>query len=88
MKFDTEKLKKMARPMSAAEREELEYREDNREWFALSEKLALKVRYLLRTKNISPIELASRMDVSTALVSKILSGKENIGFKTIGKLEQ
>lgn len=88
MKFDTEKLKKMARPMSDAEREELEYREDNREWFALSEKLALKVRYLLRTKNISPIELASRMDVSTALVSKILSGKENIGFKTIGKLEK
>lgn len=55
MKFDTEKLKKMARPMSAAEREELEYREDNREWLALSEKLALKVRYFIigKTKRIT-----------------------------------
>lgn len=88
MKFNTQKLKQMARPMSDGERAELEYREINREWLALSEKLALKVRYLLRMKRISLAEFASRMGVSSAQVNKILSGKENLGFETICKMER
>lgn len=78
----------MARPMSDGERAELEYRETNREWLALSEKLALRVRYLLRMKRISPAEFASRMGASFAQVSKILSGKENLGFETVCKMER
>ena len=88
MKFDIEKLKQVAEPMSDEERKEEENREANRDWLALSEKLALKIRYLLRTEKISQIELASRMGVSSAQVTKILSGKENLGLRTICKIEK
>ncbi len=88
MKFNLEKLKEISRPRSAEERMEAECREQHRDWLAVSEKLALKLRYILRTENISQAELAQRMGVTPAQVTKILSGKENLGLKTICKIEQ
>lgn len=88
MKFNVDKLKQLSRPLSEKEKYEAEYRDANREWLAISEKLALKLRYILRTKGISQRELASRMGVTSAQVTKILSGKENLGLKTICKIEK
>ena len=50
MKFNANKLKELSRPLSAAEKDELEFRNDNREWLAISERLALKIRRILREK--------------------------------------
>ena len=88
MKFNANKLKELSRPLSAAEKDELEFRNDNREWLAISERLALKIRRILREKRLSQYELAEKMGVSPAQITKILSGKENLGIKTISKIER
>ena len=88
MKFNVEKLKQMSRPMTESEKKELEFRRNNREWLAISERIALKLRYILRTENISQNELAARMEVTPAQITKILSGKENLGLRTICKIEK
>lgn len=88
MKFNVEKLKQMSRPMSDEEKKDIEFRRDNREWLAISERLALKIRGILREEGISQMDLAARMKVTPAQVTKILSGKENLGLKTICKIEK
>lgn len=88
MKFDVDKLKKIARPMTETERMEIEEREEKREWLAISAKFALLVRQILRTEKITQKELARRMKVSCSQVTKILSGKENLSLQTIAKVEK
>ena len=88
MKFNVEKLKQMSRPMTEEEKKDIDFRRENREWLAISERLALKLRRILRTEGISQNELAARMEVTPAQVTKILSGKENLGLKTICKIEK
>lgn len=87
MKFNVEKLKQMSHPMTDEEKKDIEFRKENREWLAVSERLALKLRRILRTEGILQSELAERMGVTPAQVTKILSGKENLGLKTISKIE-
>lgn len=88
MKFNVEKLKQMSRPMTEKEKKDIDFRMENHEWLAVSERLALRLRCILRTEGISQNELAARMEVTPAQVTKILSGKENLGLKTICKIEK
>jgi transcriptional regulator with XRE-family HTH domain len=88
MKFNVEKLKQISRPLTQRELEEVAYREENQAWLDLSAKFALSVRQILRMEQISQTELASRMGVSCAQITKLLSGKENIGLQTIAKVEK
>lgn len=78
----------MSRPMTEKEKKDIDFRMENREWLAVSERLALRLRCILRTEGISQNELAARMEVTPAQVTKILSGKENLGLKTICKIEK
>ena len=41
MKFNVEKLKQMSRPMTEEEKKDIDFRRENREWLAISERLAL-----------------------------------------------
>ncbi len=88
MKFNVEKMKEISRPMTQGEWQEIENRNENREWLALSAKFALLLRHILRTEKMTQTELAARMGVSCVQVTKILSGKENIGLRTIAKVEK
>ena len=88
MKFNVEKMKELSRPMTQSERQEIESRNENRDWLALSAKFALLIRKILRTEKITQTELAARMGVSCVRVTKLLSGKENIGLQTIAKVEK
>lgn len=88
MKFNVEKMKKISRPMTQDERQEIENRNENRDWLALSAKFALMLRRILRTEKMTQRELATRMGVSCAQVTKLISGKENIGLQTIAKVEK
>ena len=88
MRFDVEKLKQKARPMTDNERREINERDANRDWLALSARFALSVREILRNEHITQTELASRMGVSCSQVTKILSGKENLSLQTIAKIEK
>ena len=88
MKFNVEKLKKIARPTNDAEYQERTFREKNRDWLSLSAKFALCVRHILRTEKITQKELANKMAVSPSQITKILSGKENLSLQTITKVEK
>ena len=87
MKFNLEKLQQVATPLPDKEREQMEYQIENRDWLLLSVKLAMKIRSLIAAEGISQSELARRMGVTPAQVTKILSGQENLGLKTIAKVE-
>lgn len=88
MKFNVEKMKGISRQMTQSERQEIYNRNKNRDWLALSAKFALLLRQILRTEKMTQTELATRMGVSCVRVTKLLSGKENIGLQTIAKVEK
>ncbi len=87
MKFNLGKIQQLAQPLPDSETQQMEYQIENRDWLLLSVKLALKIRSLMAADGISQSELARRMGVTPAQVSKILSGQENLGLKTIAKVE-
>lgn len=87
MKFNAEKLKSVAQPMTDEERAKMDYRIENADWLKMSATIALKIRKILRSQSISQVEFASRMGVTPAQVSKLLSGKVNFELKTISKLQ-
>lgn len=87
MKFNAEKMRGIARSSTIKEMEMRQMRIENAEWLNTSAKIALNIRAVLRRLDISQVELAARMEVSPSQVTKILSGKENLGLKTIDKIE-
>ena len=87
MKFNIERLKEVAHPASAEELKEAEYRRQNYDWLEKSALIALDIHTYLRKNNISKQEFAKMLDVTPAQVTKLLSGKENLGLKTISKIE-
>mgnify|MGYP000817930211 CR=1 FL=1 len=87
MKFNLEKLQQLAQPLPDNERQQMEHQIENRDWLLLSVRLAMKIRSLMAAEGISQSELARRMSVTPAQVTKILSGQENLGLKTIAKVE-
>lgn len=87
MKFNLEKLQQLATPLSDKERQQMEYQIENRNWLLLSVRLAMKIRSVMASEGICQSELARRMGVSLAQVNKILSGQEDLGLKTIAKVE-
>ena len=87
MKFNIDRLKEVARPASAEELKDAEYRKKNYDWLEKSALIALDIHTYLRKNNISKQEFAKMLDVTPAQVTKLLSGKENLGLKTISKIE-
>ncbi|MCD8388178.1 MAG: helix-turn-helix domain-containing protein [Bacteroidales bacterium] len=87
MKVNVDKLKEIARPRNEEEQKEADFRRENREWLQISGRLALKIRKILREKGMSQVELAQRLGVTPAQVSKLLSGKVNFELSTLIKLQ-
>ncbi len=87
MKFNLEKLQQSVQSLPDSEKQQMEYQIENRDWLLLSVRLALKPRNLMEAEGISQSELARRMGVNPAQDTKILSGRENLGLKTIAKVE-
>lgn len=88
MGFNLKRLQEVAKPASAKELEEAKYREENREWLLKSMQIALYLEHVLRVRGISKKQLAEMIDVTPAQVTKLFSGKENLGLKTIAKIEK
>ena len=65
-----------------------EWQQKNKHWLDKSRKIAVKILMTLKEKGLSQSELAQRMGVSRQLISKIVSGGENLTLSTISKLEQ
>lgn len=65
----------------------LAYYKANKKWIDQSSKVAINVLEALRTKGLSQKDLAQKMNVSAQQVNKIIKGKQNLTFETVGKLE-
>ena len=87
MILNVEKLKELARPMNEKEQNAMNFRQENADWLRLSAEIALKIRKILRQKEISQVQFASKLGVTPAQVSKYLSGEVNFELKTISKLQ-
>lgn len=88
MASNLEKLKKVARPQSEEDLEYAAYRLENGAWLKKSAMVSLAIEQLLREKGISKQELAGKLGVTPPQVTKLLSGKENLGLKTIARIEE
>lgn len=87
MKFNVEKLKAVARPMTQEERTAMDYRTENANWLQLSATIALKIRKLLRQQGMTQVDLAARLGVTPPQVSKLLSGKINFELRTLVSIQ-
>ena len=87
MKFNVEKLKAVARPMTVEEKAAMDYRAENADWLQLSATIALKIRKLLRQQGMTQVDLAARLGVTPPQVSKLLSGKINFELKTLVSIQ-
>jgi len=88
MKFNINKLEEIATPLPEETLRQMAYRRENRGWLLKSARIAVELHRLLRSKGMTQKELASQLGVSPAQVSKILKGTENLGLKTICKIEK
>ena len=87
MKLNAEKLRAVATPMTEEEKARMTYRSENADWLRMSAAIALKIRKTLRQRGVSQAEFASRMNVTPAQVSKLLSGKVNFELKTLLRIQ-
>lgn len=82
-----DRLKEVAKHASEEDLKEVEYRLKNWDWLEKSALIALDIHAYLRKNDISKQEFAKMLGVTPAQVTKLLSGKENLGLKTISKIE-
>ncbi len=87
MKFNVEKLKAVARPVTQEEKTAMDYRAENANWLQLSATIALKIRKLLRQQGMTQVDLAARLGVTPPQVSKLLSGKINFELRTLVSIQ-
>ena len=59
----------------------------NKKWIDHSSNVAINVLEALNHKGMSQKDLAKKMNVSAQQVNKIVKGKQNLTFETVGKLE-
>ena len=69
------------------EKEEVTRRAQEAGWLPYSRKIAIKVAIATKRKNLSRVDLATRMGRSPQYVSRLLKGEENLSLETICKLE-
>ena len=88
MGLNLNRLKVVAKQLSEKERYEARYRDENRDWLQKSALIALEIRRYLRQKGMTQSQLAEKLGISPAMVTKLLSGKENMSIKTICGIER
>ena len=67
--------------------EEANWRKDNEAWLRWSRQLAITLMGYMQDHGMKRADLAARLGVSPQYVSKLLSGTENLSFKSIAHIE-
>lgn len=68
--------------------EEAVWRKENANWLRWSQQLAVTLIGYMQDHGLKRAELALRLGVSPQYVSKLLSGTENLSFKSIANIEE
>lgn len=88
MAFNMNRLKEVAKQPSVKNREEAKFRDENRNWLLKSALIALEIHRYLRQNGMTQCQLAEKLGISPAMVTKLLSGKENLSLKTVCGIER
>ena len=67
--------------------EEAVWRKENASWLRWSRQLAVTLIGYMQHNGLKRADLAARLGVSPQYVSKLLSGTENLSFKSIANIE-
>ena len=65
-----------------------QWRKENESWLRWSRQLATVLIGYMQDNKLKRAELAQRLDVSPQYVSRLLSGNENLSFKSIAHIEE
>ena len=68
--------------------EEATWRKENASWLRWSRQLAVTLIGYMQDNGLKRNDLAQRLNVSPQYVSKLLSGTENLSFKSIANIEE
>lgn len=67
--------------------DEANWRKENAGWLRWSRQLAVSLIGYMQANGMKRADLAARLGVSPQYVSKLLSGTENLSFKSIANIE-
>ncbi len=68
--------------------ENAKWRKENASWLRWSRKVALAIVDYMQSNNLKRADVAEQLGVSPQYVSKLLSGTENLSFKSIANIEE
>ena len=68
--------------------ENAQWRKENASWLKWSRQVALAIIYYMQENGLKRADLAKKLEVSPQYVSKLLSGTENLSFKSIANIEE
>ncbi len=68
--------------------ENAKWRRENAGWLRWSRKVALAIVDYMQANNLKRADIAQQLGVSPQYVSKLLSGTENLSFKSIANIEE
>lgn len=68
--------------------EEATWRKENAGWLRLARQFAVILIGYMQDNGLKRADLAARLGVSPQYVSKLLSGTENLSFKSIANIEE
>jgi len=88
MRLDKEKLGKLAQPLDEKVRDRMERRRSDRYWKAASAIIAAKVLRQLKKRGMTRIQLAEKLDVTPANITRYLNGSTNFELRTLVELER
>lgn len=69
-------------------KENAQWRKENASWLRWSRQVALAIIDYMQENGLKRADLAKKLEVSPQYVSKLLSGTENLSFKSIANIEE
>lgn len=88
MRIDKKKLDNIAVDLSPEQRSKMENRKRDRSWKKASAAIAAKIRRHLKTNGISQNELAEKLGITPANITRYLNGEANFQLSTIVDIEK
>ena len=68
--------------------EDAAWRKENANWLRWSRQLAITLIGYMQDNGLKRADLATKLGVSPQYVSKLLSGTENLSFKSVANIEE
>lgn len=88
MKINKENLSKIAKDESDEEKLLAKEHRENRDLYKASMKIAMKIKRAIRLANMNQTQLAHKMGMDPAVLSRLLNGKANLELKTMVRFEK